>query len=432
MKKLLRVLLKLTLTLLLLSLIIGGSMYLWLRHGYTAGTAKHEAYLKENIAAAINTATPLDHLTLPPDLAQKKLILLGEVHGSAYPQELDLALVKALHRQSGLRHYVGEFDPIQATLLNHFIETGVEASLNRVFDLWTGSTHWGNTAFENKIRSLRSYNQTLPPERRIRLIGLDQIQHWPLAIDWLRTQLPGAIPADYVPQKANEYNNTRASRLLETIGQNPTWIKADPTTTLGHLRALLTQRAKGQGREANLFESYRFQVTAGELRDSPAYGLWGWFHVWQGEVSGQAPLAARIRNSTLPAAHNLATILVTGKKFDANFPIEALPTFVPRPKDGSLYVSANSGGFGPIFYVKGLASFAHAAPAENACTLFRLDAAASPYRSDQSFGSALGPQGSIKFTAPALHTADYVQYVAYVPFSKTAEGRTPPTSTPKP
>ncbi len=421
MKTFFRRLLKITLWTLTAASALLLCTYLSFRFIYAGTDSTEIAYLKNNIVATISASSPADTLVLPADLARKKLVLLGEMHGSAAPQDLDLALVKAMSRQAGLRHYIAEVDPAQAFCLNRYLETGDEKSLARVFDLWTSQAQWGNTAFENKIRALRSFNQTLPPEKRIRIVGLDRPQDWTFLVSFLNEQLPGALPADYVPTRPNEYPNRHAKRLLETLSTHHTWLKSEPKSPLGALRASLEATATGKGREYTIVESYRFQVTRGEIGNAPAYGLWGWFHVNQGKLNNTPSFAAQIKNSDLPAASSMATLLIAAKNLNCMIPVVALPKALQVK--GKKSIDVDCGGIGPYNYIKGIGSFTEAAPAANTWTFFDLTAASSPYRQGRSFGENAYIFGILRMTDESLSTADYFQYVAYTSYSPAAPAR---------
>ncbi len=61
------------------------------------------------------------------------LILLGDIHGIADGQTLDLEVFKALHRGAQANTCIGEFDFAQAHQLQTFLDTGDRASLDAVF-----------------------------------------------------------------------------------------------------------------------------------------------------------------------------------------------------------------------------------------------------------------------------------------------------------
>jgi hypothetical protein len=328
-------------------------------------------YLKRHVVASGAVRGPL-RLVLPEDIYHARLILLGESHGSAAPQAIDLRLLTRLNAEVGLTDYVAEVDPVQAALLNRYIETGDEGPLDRVFDFWTESAQWGNQLFKDKIRKIRALNQTLPPARRIRFWGLDAVQDWPLLVEWLTDA--GASP-DGAALAAAATERDKAALAL-------TWLdaasRADPVT-LAALKAGLTQRMSGGNRESVVFTGYQHLVVSGALGDRPAYGLWGVFHVLQGAVNGNAPFAARVRQSGLPAAGSVVSIALV--LLDSAV---VLPT--PTPDGVKMLRATTLNIDGPLVKVDGSADL-RAATRSDTITLFDLAAPGSPYTTSPDFVS---------------------------------------------
>jgi len=141
-----------------------------------------------------------------PQFYNNQLFLLGEAHGVQRPQELDLALLKHLNQRAGVRTYVAEVDVCKAYYLNQYLLTGQDSLLQRVFRSWLVEyAQWGNQDFYQKVQQIRAWNETLPVARRIRFIGLDELQDLPLAAAYTRTLLgkhrlpaPLQVPLDSV------------------------------------------------------------------------------------------------------------------------------------------------------------------------------------------------------------------------------------------
>ena len=138
--------------------------------------------------------------TIPPEAPEfrlfdsqfydNQLFLLGEAHGVQRPQELDFALFKHLNQRAGVRTYVAEVDCAKAYYLNEYLRTGNEKTLNLVFRSWQAETsQWANRDFRAKLQHIRVWNLTLPSNRKIRFLGLDQLQDLPLAADYLAALL---------------------------------------------------------------------------------------------------------------------------------------------------------------------------------------------------------------------------------------------------
>lgn len=297
--------------------------------------------------------------TFPGTFYRNRLILLGESHGVAAPQGLDLELLTHLNQRIGLVDYLAEIDPVQADYFNRYLETGDEALLKRVFDYWTKSgAQWGNRAFEDKVRAIRRLNATLPASRRIRFTGIDSVQDWGLVAEWIAGSGDQAIPA-FAAKAASD----RASAALAGLGDKPGDVAAE-------LRATLVDIAAGQDRETVIFNNYKRAVRGGKLGNRPAYGLWGLYHVMQAGVNKTQPFAARVAASRLSAAGKTASIALLSLDSAVQIP-------VPFPDGVKRLRMTNFNIDGPFVMVKGAATL-RAASEPATITLFDTGARGSP------------------------------------------------------
>jgi hypothetical protein len=360
-----------------------------------APEAAKVAFLKDHIVASGPVTGGL-RFDFPASFYDNTLFLLGESHGVAAPQVLDLELLTHLNARLGLTDYLAEVDPVQGARLNQYLDTGDEAVLDRVFDYWTESgAQWGNTAFEAKVRGIRAMNQTLPAERRIRFLGIDAIQDWPLFAAWLTEQ--GAQP-DTTALDAATTNATRAALALS-------WMEPVAASPLAdRLRGVLTATAASAGREAVIFDTYARAVTSGELGDRPAYGLWGVFHVVQGGVNHVQPFAARVAASDLPAAHRIVSLAVLSLDSAVQMPVP-MPTGLQRMRLEDFNID------GPFVKVKGSATL-RAASEPNAITLFEPGAAGTPFTSGGDFTDIRTSIGQdFVMDDPTRPMASFIQYI---------------------
>ena len=325
------------------------------------------AYLRAHEVAAGPVRGGLT-FRFPASVYRSRLILLGESHGSAAPQVLDIELLTHLNARIGLRDYLAEVDPVQADRLNRYLATGDEAVLDRVFSRWKARDQWGNTAFLAKIRAMRALNGRLEPRRRVTIHGIDAVQDWPLLAE--RMAAEGAT-LDEAALEAEASDSGRAKLTLAALDA------ARPSPLRDRLRADLEQTAAKAGREATLFANYARLVRTGELGDRPAYGLWGLFHVMQAPLNGAQPFAMRIRASDLPAARALTSIVVLS--LDS-------AVMVPAPI-GDKVVKIRLTNFnvdGPIVKAPGSATL-RAASRPDSIQLFDLAAKGSPYLTSPDF-----------------------------------------------
>ena len=315
-------------------------------------------WLRAHIVAQRNITGGIA-FTFPKAFYRSRLILLGESHGAAAPQGLDLELLAHLNRRIGLTDYLAEIDPVQADYFNRYLDTGDEALLKRVFDYWTKSgAQWGNRAFEDKVRAIRRLNATLPASRRIRFTGIDSVQDWGLVAEWIAGS--GEQPAGAFAATAA---SDRASAALAALGDKPGDGAAE-------LRATLADIAAGQNRETVIFNNYARAVRGGKLGNRPAYGLWGLYHVMQAGVNRTQPFAARIAASDLPAAGKTASIALLALDSAVQIP-GPFPDGVKRLRMTNFNID------GPFVMVKGAATL-RAASDPATITLFDTGARGSP------------------------------------------------------
>ncbi|HEX8469738.1 MAG TPA: hypothetical protein VF633_01380, partial [Brevundimonas sp.] len=186
-----------------------------------APDAAKAAFLKDHVVVSGPVSGGLT-FAFPPAFYDNKLFLLGESHGVAAPQVLDLELLTHLNARIGLIDYVAEVDPVQGLRLNQYLDSGDEAVLDRVFDYWTRTgAQWGNTAFEDKIRGIRALNLTLPENRRVHLLGIDAVQDWPLTTAWLAEQGLTVDPAALSAATTNAARATVVLAALPTTSTSP-------------------------------------------------------------------------------------------------------------------------------------------------------------------------------------------------------------------
>jgi len=364
-----------------------------------APDAAKVAFLKAHVVAS-GPVTGSLAFDFPAAFYDNRLYLLGESHGVAAPQVLDLELLTHLNRRIGLRDYVAEVDPIQGARLNQYLETGEEAVLDRVFDFWTKSgAQWGNTAFEAKVRGVRALNQALPADRRIQFIGIDAVQDWPLLAAWVAEQGGQADLAALAGATTNAARAALARGWLATVPASPL-----TSRLVERLKGVLEGTSEAIGREAVIFDTYAKAVTSGELGDRPAYGLRSLFHVIQGGVNTAQPFAARVAASDLPTARKIVTLAVLSLDSAVQIPAPT-PAGVERMRLDSFNID------GPFVKVKGSATLREASTPD-AIVLFDIGAQGTPFTSGGDFTDIRTSVGqSFVMDHPERPASSFVQYV---------------------
>jgi len=252
------------------------------------------------------------------DFHDKQIILLGENHGIAINEDLDFALLKHLHREAGVRVYLGEYGYAAGFALNQYLETGNEEILDATMKEFKGSPAWTKErrAFYAKVQQ---WNASLPAADRIHFAGIDVEHQRDLAVKCLAglagdRQAPAPI-ADVVARlRQGEYAGLAASlkehraeyeRMLgerffdfETIATNierRDEFYADPKGPQG---AAVRERA--------IYET--FCKVYARMGGGHWYGRWGSFHVIQRNAE-RGRFADMLNQPGSPVAGKVLSIL---------------------------------------------------------------------------------------------------------------------------
>ncbi len=251
---------------------------------------------KHSIAWPVDEAAPLP--ALPARIRNARVILLGEVHGIAHGQILDFAFLRSLHRDAGVRLYLGEFDAAQADAFNEYLNGGEDAAVDAVFAGWRArGAQWASADFRRKLSLMAAWNQSLPERERIRFLGADEIQDTERFCLWLAARLDRAAP---MPAVKNVIAALRDPPRCAAAGASEV-ATLDVSTDLDPVTrdalAAWAVNARHADRESRIEANVRRHLAT---HRGVLYGLWGLYHVVQAEVNGTAPLALRLARADVP------------------------------------------------------------------------------------------------------------------------------------
>lgn len=364
-------------------------------------------YLSSHVVASGPVTGPF-RFGFPEDFYGNRLFLVGESHGSAAPHLFDLALFEDIARRTGLRDYLAECDPVQGAAFDHYVQTGDDSRLRRVFDYWSNrGSQWGSQAYEDKIRGLRAVALRIEGDP-VRMRGLDAIQDWSMTLDWLEGH---GIAFDRAAVEAGESGPEKARLLLKALGP----AKGEEHEILSAIRVALDAQAAGRGREGTIVAAYSALSTT-VLERKPAYGMWGLFHVLQAPLKSGAPFAAQVEESSLPAAGQIASIILVPIDSTALYAVPQGEGFRPMRLD-TFNVT------GPLVKMDGSADLVAAAPA-GAVTVYDLAGAGSPYVDALDFIQVTTSiRQDFEPGDPSTPTTDYARYLGVVRGSDWAGAR---------
>lgn len=351
----------------------------------------YRSWLQRNVQP-LDPEAPEADLAFDPSFYDNRLFLLGEIHGAAAAQVVDLAMMKHLNRRAGVRWIMAELDYSQAERFNAYLETGDESLVRPVFDAWLArSAQWGNAQHFDKLRALREYNRSLPRERRLRYFGVDRVHDVDTAALWLGRMLAdldqGTADSLVHLKTLIESGWTNDAALADALraaldalaGESAGRPVGIDARAAAHLARNMLRAIEGDGRYAVVLDNIGAMVDEFGIGDEePMYGFWGIFHVLQVPVGGARPLAMRLRSGG-PFADRVASIGMIYAGSHWNLPSRLLPAPI-RPE--SRFVDAPLTQANPYLqYLRGI-GHALAAAGDARLALFRVAGPGSPYPAD--------------------------------------------------
>ncbi|GAB2519898.1 TraB/GumN family protein [Spirosoma aerophilum] len=362
---------------------------------------------------------------------QNDVFLLGEIHGVAATQGIDLTLLKHLNKRVGLRYYLAEMDCGQAALLNAYLDTGNRGLLDSLFRCFlkqthAGSSQWGNQQFYDKLVHIQAYNQTLPPNARIQFLGVDWFQsNGQLAVPMLK-QLVAHCPTtphtllDSLRLLVVQDSSLSLKKLFPFAGR----INADYAAHQDQYKAVfgnqllafrqffrtLAYANNKMSRDDIAAQMTRFIIDELGLVHEKLYGLWGTTHILQAGVNNQQTFSGLLK----AAGRRVVTINTLYKDSEVLLHRDAVP-FIFRKKGQEFVRSKYLNSDGPVFKIDGFSSLEPVC-APNTTTLIRLDAPNSPYLKTISLVKMSGITGSKVTPNDPEHnvTTSFFQYVFVV------------------
>lgn len=323
------------------------------------GSGAYKTHLAAN-ETVLDLAAPDGGFALSEADLEARYIFLGEMHGYGLPQRLDLALVTYVQRGEVPRWYLAELTPREAIAVNHYLEGGSDTYVRAMFDRFAGmSLQWANSEFFDKLTAMRALNETLPPDRQVRFIGIDLDRSGePLALPETG-ELPAPDLGDFSTAQAINH------ALLA--------VPADGGSRYGAMRPRLAALAGMPGHDAARF-----------------VGLWGLGHTSEAPIGGGVPLAIWLQDEGAPYGGEVVTIntLCVGECFNM-LPAVALPAAMAGP-NGEDYIWLPMGVDNPYFQrPKGIGDLM-AVLGPDAAALYRISGEGSPYETGDRLTASSG------------------------------------------
>ncbi|WP_018476192.1 TraB/GumN family protein [Pontibacter roseus] len=395
-------------------------------------STRHQVYLRQHMQEIQHGAETSFQL-FDQDFYQSKVIMLGEVHGFAAPQELDFQLLQHLNQKTGLTHYLAEVDYSQAYFLNQYLLTGDESLLDYVFQTWVEyNAQWANQELYNKIRNIHTLNQRLPAADRIQIVGVDRIQDVRVTKRHLQRLLqeanhkPGThsaldtlemLVADSAQASELQAFATRHTANPETLTP---YLPQPLQTDLQHVLTNLQYQHNNVKRDSVMFLNLVHLTKVNKWENEQFYGMWGLMHTLQNSVNeGYTSFAAILKKEDSPFKGKVTSINIMATDSENMIPAASMP---PALHKGQAYINTtwvNSDG--PLAFVAGIKDL-KAVTRPHTTSLFKVDSEASPYRTSSLLAQTnilLLGQG-IAPDSPNPTITQACQYIVLIRNSKAA------------
>ena len=339
---------------------------------------------------------------LKTDAEQDQFIILGESHGTQAAQLIDFNLLKYLNKTVGTKNYIAELDFAQAATINEYLKTGDESLLKTVFRTWVKRhAQWGNSDFYEKIIKIRKLNKTVPKQKQITFIGIDQIQDFTLYFNLINKFIADKqsplldsiklISTTDLNDISFEGKCLFATTFLQKIEQNKIGFEKLFGEQLPLFEYLLqnlshSDNAAAAKRPEYLFQNFKQLYTILHLEDQKLYGMWGYFH------SHQVPIyflgedfASRLISSDHPVSKKVITVLCMPVDSKYNVWDEKSETWTKRPFS---YDDKT------LFQVDGMEDVKQLST-NDPTTVFKLNGPNSPFPKTGRLFNGSSPQGRV-------------------------------------
>ncbi len=136
--------------------------------------ANYSQFMKENVIDfTTDDMTPLKTI----DFENYNVYLVGENHAISKNTDIQLSFIKFLHKSYGVRFVISELGYCDSIIENEFLKTGDKSLLNKRIESVRGTFGYTKENYDFYTK-LYDYNQTLPENDRIVLIGIDVQHNW--------------------------------------------------------------------------------------------------------------------------------------------------------------------------------------------------------------------------------------------------------------
>jgi hypothetical protein len=243
---------------------------------------------------------------LKDDIQDKKIIFTGEDHTLNKDNLFKMKLIKYLQKEIDLKYYLDEGGYANTYFFNKYLETGDENILEQAFNQVKG-TAMHNIDDYNFFKSLYEFNQTLPEDKRIEIVGID-IEHGGLSsydfiMDIMKNKSLKTKPLDTLLNGLKSYHKreidhinlrTLNQNLVDDVNKNEKVYKdifkenlKDFKYLLNNIEAMCVSYSSEEKDWNNVRDKYiydNFKYIDSKLDNAKYFGQWGGAHVYQDTI----------------------------------------------------------------------------------------------------------------------------------------------------
>lgn len=313
-----------------------------------------------------------DFAILDEDIKDKEIFLTGEVHGIKPNSELNMKFLRYFKERTDFKYYLSEYSYSNAYFLNKYLKTGDVKILDDIFQELRGSYSWNKDSFNFWI-DLYKYNNNLPEDRRIEIIGID-IELQPVtAYRYLVDVLPKKDPpieikkmldnTIYTYNRLEEFGNastystakdlqkdinTKESIYRKYLGEHYFGFKMVVSNLLNYEKAYRNKRNQvdwNNSRDEMIYEN--FVLTQRRLQKDKYFGQWGVNHGFQSKEKDIKWLASYLneeelyKDKVLSIAFNYENSMQMGKMGDKQYMINEINFIFPYMKVANDSIGGN-------------------------------------------------------------------------------------------
>ncbi len=333
-----------------------------------------QEYLKENYSAIdLEDESEFKDLDImDSDIEGKEIFFTAELHGTKANEQLNMKFLKYFKEKTDFKYYLCELPYSDTYFINKYLDTGDIKILEEIYKPLKGTFGWNKDGY-NHWKKLYEYNNTLPKESRIEVIGVD-IEHQPInAYRFLVNVLPDKEAPKEIKAVIDKIKSTvnDLDKFDETFAQCSKELQKDIENKEDMYREYLGENFTGfnlanlnilnkvnidnhiedqvdwnNTRDKMMYEN--FQVLQNELPNGKYYGQWGLSHTFQSKEKDKMWFAAYLnsddsifKDKILTVIYNYDSCERMGKSGDGGYTTNELHVVYPQIKETNNLLEGN-------------------------------------------------------------------------------------------